>query len=53
MFDPAGMRPLVEDGDKVAAGLLQRVRREAVGQVVDSGLAALLERLRRYPASLH
>ena len=49
MFDPAGMRPFVEDWDNVAAGLLQRVRREAVGQVVDSGLAALLERLRRYP----
>jgi len=49
MFDPAGMRPFVEDWDKVAAGLLQRVRREAVGQVVDSGLTKLLERLRKYP----
>ena len=49
MFDPAGMRPFVEEWEKVAAGLLQRVRREAVGQVVDAGLAALLERLRRYP----
>lgn len=49
MFDPAGMRPFVEEWDKVAAGLLQRVRREAVGQVVDAGLAELLERLRKYP----
>lgn len=49
MFDPAGMRPFVEDWEKVAAGLLQRVRREAVGQVVDVGLAKLLERLRKYP----
>jgi hypothetical protein len=49
IFDPAGMRPFVEDWDKVAAGLLQRVRREAVGQVVDAGLANLLERLRKYP----
>ena len=49
MFDPAGMRPYVEEWEKVAAGLLQRVRREAVGQVVDAGLAKLLERLRRYP----
>ena len=49
MFDPAGMRPFVEEWEKVAAGLLQRVRREAVGQVVDAGLAELLERLRKYP----
>ena len=49
MFDPAGMRPFVEEWEKVAAGLLQRVRREAVGQVVDAGLQQLLERLREYP----
>jgi hypothetical protein len=49
MFDPAGMRPFVEEWEKVAAGLLQRVRREAVGQVVDEPLARLLERLRKYP----
>jgi len=49
MFDPAGMRPFVEEWEKVAAGLLQRVRREAVGQVMDAGLAKLLERLRTYP----
>ncbi len=49
MFDPAGMRPFVEEWETVAAGLLQRVRREAVGQVVDVELAKLLERLRRYP----
>jgi hypothetical protein len=49
MFDPLGVRPFVEEWDKVAAGLLQRVRREAVGQVVDAGLARLLERLRNYP----
>ena len=49
MFDPAGMRPFVEEWEKVAAGLLQRVRREAVGQVVDAGLQKLLEGLRKYP----
>ncbi|HMD19108.1 MAG TPA: hypothetical protein VKH40_02240 [Alloacidobacterium sp.] len=49
MFDPAGMRPFVEEWEMVAAGLLQRVRREAVGQVVDAELAKLLERLRGYP----
>jgi MmyB-like transcription regulator ligand binding domain len=49
MFDPAGMRPFVEEWEKVAAGLLQRVRREAVGQVLDTELQKLLERLRKYP----
>ena len=49
MFDPAGMRPFVEEWEKVAAGLLQRVQREAVGQVVDAELQKLLKRLREYP----
>jgi transcriptional regulator with XRE-family HTH domain len=49
MFDPVGMRPFVEDWENVAAGLLQRVRREAVGQVVDPKLQELLKRLREYP----
>ncbi len=49
MFDPAGMRPFVEEWEKVAAGLLQRVRREAVGQILDAKLQDLLERLREYP----
>ena len=49
MFDPAGMRPFVEEWEKVAAGLLQRVRREAVGQVLDAELRKLLKRLREYP----
>ena len=49
MFDPAGMRPFVEEWEMVAAGLLQRVRREAVGQVLDAKLQELLKRLREYP----
>jgi transcriptional regulator with XRE-family HTH domain len=49
MFDPAGMRPFVEEWEKVAAGLLQRVQREAVGQVLDAELQDLLNRLREYP----
>ncbi len=49
MFDPAGLRPFVEEWKTVAAGLLQRVRREAVGQVLDAKLQDLLARLRRYP----
>ena len=49
MFDPAGMRPFVEEWENVAAGLLQRVRREAVGHVLDAKLQDLLKRLREYP----
>src|SRR5579859_2004328 len=49
MFDPAGLRPFVEEWEKVAAGLLQRVRREAVGQVLDLKLQELMKRLRQYP----
>jgi transcriptional regulator with XRE-family HTH domain len=49
MFDPGGMRPFVEEWEKVAAGLLQRVRREAVGQMLDAELQKLLKRLQEYP----
>ncbi|MFC5863315.1 helix-turn-helix domain-containing protein [Acidicapsa dinghuensis] len=49
MFDPAGMRPFVEEWERVASGLLQRIRREAVGQVVDAKLQELLNKLREYP----
>lgn len=49
MFDPAGMRPFVEQWETVAAGLLQRIRREAVGQVLVAKLQELLKRLREYP----
>ena len=49
MFDPLGMRPFVEEWETVAAGLLQRVRREAAGQVLDAKLQELLKRLREYP----
>ena len=43
MFDPAGMRPFVENWEVVAAGLLQRVHRESVGHVVDQKTAELAE----------
>jgi transcriptional regulator with XRE-family HTH domain len=49
MLDPTGMRPFVEEWEKVAGGLLQRVRREALGQVLDAKLQELLKRLRQYP----
>jgi transcriptional regulator with XRE-family HTH domain len=51
MFDPAGMRPYVDEWEKVAAGLLQRVQREAVGQVLDAELQELVKRLREYPGA--
>lgn len=48
MFDPEGMRPFVENWEIVAAGLLQRVYREAPGHSIDTKMAALLRDLRRY-----
>ena len=51
MFDPKGLRPFVENWKEFAAGLLLRVRREAVGQVYDSRLKDLLHKLRSYPGT--
>ncbi len=48
MFDPEGMRPFIERWEEVAAGLLERVLREAVGHVVDEKTIALLNELKRY-----
>jgi transcriptional regulator with XRE-family HTH domain len=49
MLHPDGLRPRVENWELVAGALLQRVRREAVGQVVDAELGALLREVRSYP----
>jgi len=51
IFDPAGLRSHIEDWETVAAGLLQRVRREALGLVIDDRLQALLDKLKRYPGA--
>ncbi len=51
MFDPAGMRPFIRDWERVAASLLDRVRREAVGRVVDARSRALLDALLAYGGS--
>lgn len=51
MFDPAGLRQCIEDWETVAAALLERVRREALGQIVDKNLQALMNRLRCYPGA--
>ena len=48
MFDPEGMRPFIERWEEVAAGLLERVYREAVGRVVDEKTIALVNELKRY-----
>lgn len=49
MFDPAGMRPFVEEWESVAVGLLRRVYRESVGHTVDQKTAELLKNLEKYP----
>ncbi len=38
MFDPAGMRPFIEDSEEVATGLLQRVRRESLEPISPTSL---------------
>ena len=49
MFDPAGMRPFIRDWERVSQSLLARVRREAVGRVIDARTQELLHTLLRYP----
>ncbi|MGA2550297.1 MAG: helix-turn-helix transcriptional regulator [Burkholderiaceae bacterium] len=49
LFDPNGLRPFVVDWETAAKSLLQRVHREAVGQVIDGETEALLEKLLAYP----
>ncbi|MBE7211469.1 MAG: transcriptional regulator, partial [Gluconacetobacter diazotrophicus] len=49
MFDPAGMRPFIVNWEEVAAGLFDRVRREAVGHVLDAETEELLAALAAYP----
>ncbi len=49
MFDPQGMRPHIAHWDTLARALIQRVRREAVGHVVDPKTKELLAELLAYP----
>lgn len=49
LFDPLGMRPFIANWEATAASLIQRVRREAVGRVVDARTDALLRELLAYP----
>ena len=48
MFDPAGMRPFIANWNTVAWSLLERVRREAVGHVVDQRTKDLVAALLAY-----
>ena len=49
VFDPHGLRPHLEDWDRLAPTLIGRVHREAVGRVIDDGTRRLLDDLMRYP----
>jgi transcriptional regulator with XRE-family HTH domain len=50
-FDPTGLRPFIHDWDQVARSLLERVRREAVGRVLDRAGLQLIETLLAYPGA--
>jgi transcriptional regulator with XRE-family HTH domain len=45
IFDPAGLRPFVVDWPRTSRMLLARVRREALGGVIDGGTRELLDEL--------
>ena len=49
MFDPRWIRPYVANWDAVAETLVRRVHREAVGGVLDDGVAAIVEEILGYP----
>lgn len=51
IFDPSGLRPLIHDWERVARSLLDRVRREAVGGVIDPQNRALVDALLAYPGA--
>jgi len=49
MFDPAALRPFVRNWNEVAAALVLRVRREAIGGVPDDVTERLLTEVLSYP----
>lgn len=49
IFHPQGLRPHITNWEEVAEGLIQRVHREAVGQIVDDELRALVNEVLAYP----
>jgi len=48
IFDPAGLRPFIVNWEDLSKALLERVRREAVGRVIDGEMKALLAKLAAY-----
>ena len=49
LFDPAGLRPHIEDWETLARAMIGRVHREAVGGMLDAPTRQLLADLARYP----
>jgi transcriptional regulator with XRE-family HTH domain len=49
MFDPGGMRPHIANWYSASKSLLERVRREAVGHVMDDRTRELIDELLAYP----
>ncbi len=49
MFHPQGLRPFVENWEEVAAALLQRIRDEAVGGILDEAHESLIDEVLAYP----
>jgi len=49
IFHEQGLRPHITNWEEVAEGLIQRVHREAVGNVVDDDLRALVNEVLAYP----
>jgi hypothetical protein len=49
IFHPQGLRPHVTNWEAVAAALVQRVHREAVGQHVDDDVRAIVAEILAYP----
>ncbi|MFZ0870984.1 MAG: helix-turn-helix transcriptional regulator [Rhodanobacter sp.] len=49
MFDPAGMRPFIVNWPSASRGLIERIRREAVGHFMDEKTRDLLTALLAYP----
>ncbi|MEO6598470.1 MAG: helix-turn-helix transcriptional regulator [Polyangiaceae bacterium] len=49
IFDPDGLRPFIENWDQFAKGLFERIRREAVGGVIDAKQRSLIAELLAFP----
>jgi len=50
VFHPKGLRPFIENGESVAARIIQRVHREVAANPSDGTMKCFLEELLSYPA---